>query len=375
MTFKGLEGVRGLMCLWVILSHTVTMAGIHVYKNTGIGKLLANGGIAVDVFVILSGFVICLILNKKKEAYAPYLARRALRIFPIYLLCLFISFFISDLSIMALESLDFDHPKTERRLEIFDNFNKAPILHTVLHTFLLHGLIPNSLLTDTAYTLMGQAWSLTLEFQFYIVAPMLFYILSSSKLKFVFAIALLIVCEGYMRSIMGHKSFFFAYSHYFIVGMLSYSLYATYIEDKRDHRAFLLLTSTLFIFTFLMFGYRNGLLSVAGLLIWALVFYVEYYADRQSVIGKPIVLIIRSRPVIYLGKISYSMYCSHMIFLYLCAFLFSTEGYFTQINDSSFTILMLIVPFCLTLLFSSISFKFIEKPFISLGKRLFLEKS
>ena len=95
MTFKGLEGVRGLMCLWVILSHTVTMAGIHVYKNTGIGKLLANGGIAVDVFVILSGFVICLILNKKKEAYAPYLARRALRIFPIYLLCLFISFFIS----------------------------------------------------------------------------------------------------------------------------------------------------------------------------------------------------------------------------------------------------------------------------------------
>lgn len=375
MTFKGLEGVRGLMCLWVILSHTVTMAGIHVYKNTGIGKLVANGGIAVDVFVILSGFVICLILNKKKEAYAPYLARRALRIFPIYLLCLFISFFISDLSIMALESLDFDHPKTERRLEIFDNFNKAPILHTVLHTFLLHGLIPNSLLTDTAYTLMGQAWSLTLEFQFYIVAPMLFYILSSSKLKFVFAIALLIVCEGYMRSIMGHKSFFFAYSHYFIVGMLSYSLYATYIEDKRDHRAFLLLTSTLFIFTFLMFGYRNGLLSVAGLLIWALVFYVEYYADRQSVIGKPIVLIIRSRPVIYLGKISYSMYCSHMIFLYLCAFLFSTEGYFTQINDSSFTILMLIVPFCLTLLFSSISFKFIEKPFISLGKRLFLEKS
>ncbi len=363
------------MCLWVILSHTVTMAGIHVYKNTGIGKLLANGGIAVDVFVILSGFVICLILNKKKEAYAPYLARRALRIFPIYLLCLFISFFISDLSIMALESLDFDHPKTERRLEIFDNFNKAPVLHTVLHTFLLHGLIPNSLLTDTAYTLMGQAWSLTLEFQFYIVAPMLFYILSSSKLKFVFAIALLIVCEGYMRSVMGHKSFFFAYSHYFIVGMLSYSLYATYIEDKRDHRAFLLLTSTLFIFTFLMFGYRNGLLSVAGLLIWALVFYVEYYADRQSVIGKPIVLIIRSRPVIYLGKISYSMYCSHMIFLYLCAFLFSTEGYFTQINDSSFTILMLIVPFCLTLLFSSISFKFIEKPFILLGKRLFLEKS
>jgi len=56
------------MCLWVIVSHTVTMAGIQVYKSTGAGKLLANGGIAVDVFVILSGFVICLILSKKKEA-------------------------------------------------------------------------------------------------------------------------------------------------------------------------------------------------------------------------------------------------------------------------------------------------------------------
>ncbi len=68
MSFRGLEGVRGLMCLWVIVSHTVTMAGIQVYKSTGAGKLLANGGIAVDVFVILSGFVICLILSKKKEA-------------------------------------------------------------------------------------------------------------------------------------------------------------------------------------------------------------------------------------------------------------------------------------------------------------------
>ena len=67
MAFRGLEGVRGLMCLWVIVSHTVTMVGIQVYKGTGAGKLLANGGIAVDVFVILSGFVICLILSKKKE--------------------------------------------------------------------------------------------------------------------------------------------------------------------------------------------------------------------------------------------------------------------------------------------------------------------
>ncbi len=311
--------------------------------------------------------------DQKKEAYGPYLARRAFRIFPVYLVCLVISFFITDISILALESFQFEHPKTERRLEIFQNFKDTPFIHTFLHTLLLHGLIPNHYLTDTAYTLMGQAWSLTLEFQFYILAPLILYFITASKFKFVVTVLLLLIIESYARDIMGHKSFFFAYSHYFIVGMLSYTLYENYAENNRSHKLFLSLSILLFTFVFFLLGFNKGLLSTAGLIIWVLVFYCEYVADRfNSKISVPITAVIRSKVAMYLGKISYSMYCSHMIFLYVCAYVFSTEAIITKVDGLFFILSMLIVPFCMTLLFSAMTFRFIEKPFIKLGKRLFL---
>jgi len=167
--------------------------------------------------------------------------------------------------------------------------------------------------------------------------------------------------------------FFFAYSHYFIVGMLSYTLYENYAENNRSHKLFLSLTILLFTFVFFLFGLKKGLLSTAGLIIWVLVFYCEYMSDRfNNKLSRPITVVIRSKAAMYLGKISYSMYCSHMIFLYVCAYVFSTETMLTKINGLTFTLLMLIIPFCMTLLFSAVTFRFIEKPFIKLGKRLFL---
>ena len=47
--------------------------------------------LAVMIFVILSGFVITHLVVEKHEPYGPYLGRRALRIFPIYLFALLLA--------------------------------------------------------------------------------------------------------------------------------------------------------------------------------------------------------------------------------------------------------------------------------------------
>ena len=47
-------------------------------------------------------------------------------------------------------------------------------LDAPLHFLFLHGLVPVSLLPGIPYTLLGVAWSLSLEFQFYAVAPAIF---------------------------------------------------------------------------------------------------------------------------------------------------------------------------------------------------------
>ena len=45
------------------------------------------------------------------------------------------------------------------------------------HIFLLQGLIPNNVLSESEYMFLGPAWSLSLEWQFYLVAPLLLFLL------------------------------------------------------------------------------------------------------------------------------------------------------------------------------------------------------
>lgn len=376
MTFSGLEGLRGLMCFWVILSHTVTMAGFQLYKHEGVGKLVANGGIAVDVFVILSGFVICLIIKTKKESYIPFIARRALRLFPVYVVCLLVSILIADLSVLALQNMPFEHAKTLRRLEIFSNYFEQQYLHTFLHFLLIHGVIPDSTLADTAYTIMGQAWSLTLEFQFYLIAPFILILIYSSKLNLMVTLIGLALVESALQGTFGHNSFFFAYSHFFAIGILSYVIFENFTVRQKSNKNFLIASAGLFILSIVYIKIKGNWLSVAGLIIWIVVYYIEYFTDngRYSSITKILNLVTRSKLMLYFGKISYSMYCSHMIFLYLCSYLATSKDLGLNFSALEYMLFMTTVPVLATVLFSSVSYKVIEKPFINLGKRLFLLK-
>jgi peptidoglycan/LPS O-acetylase OafA/YrhL len=96
--FKQLDSVRALAVILVMLSHWIP-------KDNLINKI-PNGSIGVDVFFVLSGFLISRILfenrNKadrdnitKSVVFRDFYIRRALRIFPIYyLLILLILIFI-----------------------------------------------------------------------------------------------------------------------------------------------------------------------------------------------------------------------------------------------------------------------------------------
>ena len=48
-----------------------------------------------------------------------------------------------------------------------------PVVHGLLHVLLLQGLTPDSWLPFSSSALLGPAWSLSLEWQFYLVAPLL----------------------------------------------------------------------------------------------------------------------------------------------------------------------------------------------------------
>lgn len=144
---KELDGVRAIAIWWVLLYHFFPSSNPVFSRSPAWAKLIiSHGWFGVDLFFVLSGFLITGILleSKTKRAYFKnFYGRRALRILPVYLCVIlamwicyrgFNSFFILCLAFLA-------------------NFNN-----------LLH--VP--------YPLGGSVfWSLAVEEHFYLVWPIL----------------------------------------------------------------------------------------------------------------------------------------------------------------------------------------------------------
>ncbi|MBC8038204.1 MAG: acyltransferase family protein, partial [Rhizobiales bacterium] len=84
------EALRGALAAWVVIG--------HVFKHSGYAPdalypfpLLGDPGMPVDVFIILSGFVIFSLLDHKHEGYWPFITRRFFRLFPLFLVVLLVS--------------------------------------------------------------------------------------------------------------------------------------------------------------------------------------------------------------------------------------------------------------------------------------------
>jgi len=97
------EGLRGLAAIYVFAGHTTFANLTQAPKWT---EALLFGQEAVMMFFLLSGFVIMTAMERSEDkSFSNYISRRALRIFPIYFLALFISWAFSqapDLDVYSL---------------------------------------------------------------------------------------------------------------------------------------------------------------------------------------------------------------------------------------------------------------------------------
>ena len=154
-----LDGLRGIAILLVLLHH------MTLYRpDEGVDRWIAtvplSGWIGVDLFFVLSGFLITGILldsRDSKNYYTSFYARRALRIFPLYYLCLF-------LGLVLLPML----PELHR--VIVGPYEVPPKLPYWLY-------MTNFSIADRGmvHGWLDVAWSLAIEEQFYIIwAPLVF---------------------------------------------------------------------------------------------------------------------------------------------------------------------------------------------------------
>ncbi len=272
------------------------------------------------------------------------------------------------MSIEFLNQLIFEHPKTANRLELFQDTKENLATHSFLHLFMLHGVVTSEFLPSSAYAIMGQAWSLTLEWQFYLIAPLLMYFLSQKNWFFVIAISvLLLFLQRELVWVMGHRSFIFSNISLFISGILTFRFFKSFRDGIYSKKEYLIKFSILVLFTILFQVKIGSKLAIIPPLIWWVTIVSE------TVVSKNVFLnVVRSinncRPVLFLGKISYSIYCFHMISLYCVGWFFMVVMPIT--SHVVYASLVIGLSFPITIGASFLIYSYVEKYFIKVGKGL-----
>jgi len=105
LRFTSIESLRAWMAYWVVLGHAPYLAGISA-EGGGVFmpltlRLFNRGNAAVNVLIIVSGFVITHLLLSRKEYYLPYVTRRWFRIFPIFFVSLLIAILLQPFYLVA----------------------------------------------------------------------------------------------------------------------------------------------------------------------------------------------------------------------------------------------------------------------------------
>ncbi len=159
--FPALDGFRGMAVLLVMFTHFVESGRVLDSQNPW-HHLLLSGFVGVDMFFVLSGFLITgILLDAPKHGsrfFKTFYARRALRIFPLYYGILVVAF-------VFFRREGGDSPWWF--LLFASNIGEA-----------MHGQWMRP--TDTV--VLSHFWSLAIEEQFYLIWPLLVYLLSVRRL-------------------------------------------------------------------------------------------------------------------------------------------------------------------------------------------------
>ncbi|HEY2628535.1 MAG TPA: acyltransferase [Usitatibacter sp.] len=162
----GVEGFRGVAVLWVILFHCFVLRPddpwIRAIAASPLEPFVANGYLGVDLFFIISGFLLAMPwfvhanAGREPPSLAGFYARRFWRIVPAYYV---------QLAFLFLVVLPLVRGATFWRSDLW-----VYLYNATAHALFLHNTTP---LTSGSMGINGALWTLAVEVQFYLLLPIL----------------------------------------------------------------------------------------------------------------------------------------------------------------------------------------------------------
>jgi peptidoglycan/LPS O-acetylase OafA/YrhL len=345
-----IEGLRGVLALWVLFSHVVTAAGLGEGWR-GPFRILYVGTHAVDCFIIVSGFVIFHLLDGAREGYGRFIARRALRLYPAYLICLLAAAALLPMQLRVYGDPAFPHPHTAYIAAIARASLANLPAHLSAHLTLLHAAVPPWLLPHANYAILHPGWSISLEWQFYLLAPALAWMLWRGG-----AAALLAVLGACAANALlaGPQGFLPRHVPEFALGIACFQLWKLRLLPPWP-----LLPPIVVAIVWLVTG-------SPAMTLWAAVFVALM---QPAGFGAPVVnLALRAAPLQALGRWSYSIYLSHTIILVLAMDALRSAGA-PWLGQWPHFALLLSLTLAGTVAASALLYRAVEAPCIAFGRR------
>jgi peptidoglycan/LPS O-acetylase OafA/YrhL len=307
-----LDGLRGVLACYVMLSHTLPFAPLPGWLLW----LFSHGGAGVDMFFVLSGLVIVQSLASFDYRAWPFLIARVARIYPVFLVVFAFALAVQPLA-TGFEQMAWIGPESQARVIWSGGWpgNWGPYI--AAHLTMTHGLFPNGVLPEVWVGLLGAAWSLSTEWQFYLLALLIGARLRLARMAWLFvAIATLAVAwqaavpEAWQFS----RAFLPNKAQYFALGIISVAVIHDGTKGLRSYAAVLAATS-------LLCFAQGGIDKLLPPIVWSVCLAAQAFSSwprpRQSSHWVPacagmtmemLAALLQSRPLVWLGAISYCIY-------------------------------------------------------------------
>ena len=339
-----IQGLRGLAVSLVVLYHA--------------GFLFNGGFIGVDIFFVISGFVIGQSLRREieksaKVSWSYFFFRRARRLIPALSLTLVITV-VAYWVLVGVESV----------ATLTKSLMSGSLFVSNFYFFLERGYV------DLASDPLRNLWSLSVEEQFYFALPILFVVAglkSSSRdqllRKMLFVGFAVLVISFAANIILVNHSLSFSVPQFLLPGRFAF--FSPFTRAWEFLVGLLLALSSKNVVPKRFYQIAGGL-SVASLLFAA--WWLDSWQPFPGWFALPVVVasavllsnsdkktwftnLLSIRPLVYLGDISYSLYLLHWPFLVIAKQKFGDEDH------------VVIAAVLLSILSSIAMYQFIENPF------------
>ena len=326
----------------------------HIPFGVLIASAVSAGRFGVDLFFLLSAFLITELLLREQERFGKvdlgsFYARRILRIWPLYFLGILIAVV----------------------LPWIDSQQYFPVRYGAAFVFMLGNWI--GILGLPVHSVMWSLWSVSFEEQFYLLWPAFISRARRETVLLIAAATLFLAATIGRQVLLVHAR-----------ALHSELAIFTCSVTRLDPIALGIATAVLLRRRQPSFGViSRAVLLVAGLALWMAAGYDYKLSRGFMLLGYPAVTLgawfiflsnfgfpFAPRILRYLGKISYGLYVFHLLALYWAFKLFGG-----QLHTLRRFVLFWILSLSLTLAMAALSYRFFESPFLRLKERFARVKS